>query len=213
MTTTRTRAPARAGRSPVLVGGAVLVVVLALVAVALSRGGDGGSKAVRREVASVEVRGAALPTEGPSPDPAVGRAAPEVMGTDVTGGAVTIGGADAGPQLVFFVAHWCPHCRKEVPLVVDWLASGGGPEGVTLRAVSTGVNPAAPNYPPSAWLEAEAWPIPTLVDDATSTAATTFGLSGFPFFVAIDAEGRVVARASGELSAADLDALVQAAAA
>ena len=35
-----------------------------------------------------------------------------------------------------------------------------------------------------------------------------FGLTGYPYFVAVDGEGRVAARDSGELSVPELEALV-----
>jgi hypothetical protein len=79
--------------------------------------------------------------------------------------------------------------------------------------VATGTNADAPNYPPSKWLEDEDWPITTLVDDADSTTGAAFGLSSYPYFVAIGADGTVVARASGELPTDQIEALMTAAAA
>jgi cytochrome c biogenesis protein CcmG/thiol:disulfide interchange protein DsbE len=110
-----------------------------------------------------------------------------------------------------FLAHWCPHCRAEVPVITDWLESAGMPDDVDLYAVSTGVSSDAPNYPPSQWLEDENWPVTTMADDADSSVATAFGLRSYPYFVAIDANGDVVARASGELSVEQLEAMLDAA--
>jgi hypothetical protein len=42
--------------------------------------------------------------------------------------------------------------------------------------------------------------VPTLADSDDKQAADAFGLSAFPFFVAVDASGEVVARTSGELT-------------
>jgi len=58
------------------------------------------------------------------------------------------------------------------------------------------------------WLPREGWPRPVLADDERSTAETTLGLSGYPFFVLVDAAGRVVERRAGELSIPDLEHLV-----
>lgn len=218
---TSTRSPVRQRSAPpprrsrgVLVAGAVVVVVLGLIAFLATRGGDdGGGPApdAAAEVQPVEVTGAPLPElANPASDPAVGQPAPTVTGVSFNGTDVTIGGTGR-PQLIFFMAHWCPHCQKEVPLIVDWLDENGLPDGVDLRAVSTGVNEAAPNYPPSSWLADEDWPVRTLADDERSSAAAVFGLSGYPFFVALDAEGRVAARASGELTVPQIEALVEAA--
>jgi thiol-disulfide isomerase/thioredoxin len=116
---------------------------------------------------------------------------------------------DGTAKLVVFLAHWCPHCQAEVPRLVDWMAGGGVPEGVEVVAVATATSPSRDNYPPSAWLEREGWPSPVLVDSATYDAATAYGLPSFPYFVALDADGNVTARASGELTTAQLDALVR----
>jgi hypothetical protein len=98
-----------------------------------------------------------------------------------------------------------------VPVITDWLESAGMPDDVDLYAVSTGVSSDAPNYPPSQWLEDESWPVTTIADDADSSVATAFGLRSYPYFVAIDANGDVVARASGELSVEQLEAMLDAA--
>lgn len=211
--------PARAKASkpnrvvPIALGLVALLAVVATVAtVAGDDGGDGGGDVPTgvAQVREVEVSGTPLPDHGDGDDPAVGTRSPVAAGSTFAGDPITIGN-EGEAQLVFFVAHWCPHCQREVPVITDWLEEQGAPEGVTLKAVSTGVNPSAPNYPPSEWLEREAWPIDTLVDDASSTVANAFGLTGYPFFVAIDAGGEVVARASGELEVESLEALVDAA--
>jgi len=82
------------------------------------------------------------------------------------------------------------------------------PEGVELVAISTSINQAQPNYPPSAWLEREGWTVRTMVDDASSRALQSLGMSSFPGFVFVDADGRVVSRTTGEIPAAQFDQLV-----
>jgi thiol-disulfide isomerase/thioredoxin len=115
-------------------------------------------------------------------------------------------GGDA--KVLLFVAHWCPHCQREVPRIQAYLDENPLPEGVELITVSTGVRPDGDNYPPSEWLAREGWQAPVLVDDDQGTVAATYGLSAFPYFVAVDSDGKVVARASGELSTEDFAALV-----
>lgn len=139
-------------------------------------------------------------------DPAVGVAAPVVDGFTPDGEPLRIGDGD-GPQLLAFMAHWCPHCQRDVPAAVDWVEAGGLPDGVRLVAVSTLHDPARPNWPPDEWLAREGWPGPVLVD-STDAVAEAYGLAGTPYWVLLDADGRVVARASGELGAEGLDALV-----
>jgi cytochrome c biogenesis protein CcmG, thiol:disulfide interchange protein DsbE len=141
-------------------------------------------------------------------DLAEGKPMPALTGTDLEGETITIG-PDDGPAIFLFVAHWCPHCQAEVPRVADWLANGGG-EGVEVRAVSTAFAPERGNWPSSAWLAAEDWTVPTLLDP-TGAASLAIGQGDFPFFMVVDAEGNIVTRVEGELSPEALDQLAAAA--
>ena len=93
-------------------------------------------------------------------------------------------------------------------MLVRWLGNDRLPPGVELVAVSTAVRPEMPGYPPSAWLRQAGWPAPVLADDPQGSAASAFGLSGFPFFVLLDGRGTVVARVSGEQPPRYLDRLL-----
>jgi thiol-disulfide isomerase/thioredoxin len=130
-----------------------------------------------------------------------------ITGDRPDGSEVTIGAPSSGPALVVFLAHWCPHCQVEVPVLVD-LAATGALDDVRIVGVLTATNPDAPNHPPVAWLEREAWPGEIVLDDDQSTAGAAYGVAGYPFLVVLDDEGRVTARASGELPAAQVLALV-----
>lgn len=188
-------------RNAVLVGIAlVAVAALALVAVLVTRNSDKTvSTAATTEMGTVTVTGASLqPLPETGPDPAIGTKAPDIVGQTFDGSVVTIA-PGRSPMLVMFVAHWCPHCQREVPQIAKWTKAGLA-EGVALAAVATGTDPKLPNYPPSSWLEGEGWAIPTLADSAATEAAAAYGLTSFPYFVALDAAGNVTARASGELT-------------
>jgi thiol-disulfide isomerase/thioredoxin len=191
------------------IGVAALVLVLALAAVVSSGGSDDGDKqsaAGLEETRPVTVTGPALPelpTSGADPD--VGKEIPDVNGQSFDGTPINIT-KDGKPKLVLFVAHWCPHCQNEVPLLADYLKSNPL-QGVDLYTVSTGVVKARGNHPPSAWLEKEGWTAPTLADSDDGKAATAFGLSSFPYFVAVDASGKVVERTVGEISTDEFAAL------
>ena len=106
----------------------------------------------------VAVEGEALPPfspevrSGEQPDTAWCRGAPIVAGYDYAGNRVTIDPATDGPTMVVLLAHWCPHCNAEIPVLNEWRDSGGVPEGLNIVGVSTGVSPDAPNYPPDEWL-------------------------------------------------------------
>jgi cytochrome c biogenesis protein CcmG, thiol:disulfide interchange protein DsbE len=188
-------------RTPVVALAIGLIVVLGIVAIIASRGSTKkGTTNGLQETRPVTVTGTPLPRLPDSgADPAVGMPAPEVRGSTFAGQPVAIV-HDGRPELVMFVAHWCPHCQREVPLLASWLRSNGNPQGVDLYTVATGTSPDQPNYPPSAWLQREGWTVPTMADDSNDSAADAFGLSAYPFFVAVDSSGRVEARASGELS-------------
>jgi cytochrome c biogenesis protein CcmG, thiol:disulfide interchange protein DsbE len=155
------------------------------------------------------ITGTALPPfQGVENDPAVGQPAPEVTGADFDGEPVSIT-ADGRPKVVVFLAHWCPHCQDEVPLIQAWVGAGGLPDGVDLVSVATGTDPGAPNYPPDAWLEREGWTVPVIVDP-TNTVAAAYGLASYPFWVFIGPDGNVRARAAGELPMTDLEATIRA---
>jgi hypothetical protein len=86
-----------------------------------------------------------------------------------------------------------------VPRLVA-LAKQGKLDGVEVQTVTTGTDPRYDNYPPSSWLKREHWPYPVLADDAHTGAANAYGLQFYPYFVLVDADGKVVGRASGEAS-------------
>lgn len=209
---TSTRAPrarntavakaAKAGESSRKVWIVVAVVLVvgfaAVMAIALAQE-DSSSSARGEQTAEVTVSGDPLPLlpQG-APSAAIGLPAPTLSGTSLTGEAMTIG--DEGrPKVIAFFTHWCPACQAEVPVVSEWWNSGGVPDDVDLVAVNTGVDPSRVNYPPSAWYDREDWGVPTLLDDRASTAALNFGLSAYPYWVVVDADGLVVDQLSGQL--------------
>jgi cytochrome c biogenesis protein CcmG, thiol:disulfide interchange protein DsbE len=198
------------------------VVLAGVLAVVLSGGGggnssnssssSGGTKSGQVEIAStVAVSGTPLPglTDSTN-DPAVGKTAPTLTGVTFNGSPVTIGSTGRA-HVVVMVAHWCPHCQAEVPRIVALFKAGQIP--VPVVSVATGTDPSRPNYPPSAWLAREGWPYPVLVDTKAETAASSYGLPGYPFLVFVDAHGKVVGRLSGEVAPSDLTKLFAALAA
>lgn len=188
-----------------------VIVVAGIVAVALSRGGGSADLAGLKQIGDVTLTGSALaPAAASGSDPAIGATIPEVEGTDFAGTPVAIR-RDGTPKVIIFMAHWCPHCQAEVPVIADWLERNGRPEGVELVSVSTSTDRNKPNYPPSRWLEREGWDVPVIADNSESATARAYGLFAYPFFVAVDGDGQVVARASGELDVNALESLVAAA--
>lgn len=217
MTPTPTRRPpkreASGGQSMLLVIVVCGVIVLAGVGlgIALLGGDDGGGGSSTSSAAGtdafgdVNVVGTPLPTfDGTEDDPAIGEIAPQLSGQTPSGAGSSVGGRGA-PTLIAFLAHWCPHCQRELPLLVD-LQEDGAFEGMRTTAVLTGTDPNAPNYPPADWLVREGWEGNVLLDDQQSTGATAYGLAGYPYLVFLNANGEVVARADGELPVETIEA-------
>ena len=104
--------------------------------------------------------------------------------------------AHGKPTILAFLVHWCPHCQAELP-VLSALVADGDTAGVEVIAVSTAFDETRGNWPPSAWFEAESWPAQVAVDSSTADIATAFGMTSFPYLVAVDANGVVVGRRVG----------------
>jgi thiol-disulfide isomerase/thioredoxin len=209
----------------VIVGVLAVAVVLAVVALLVSGGDDGdvatdgatttvadggtGTTAepapdgpVEETAEPVSVSGDPLPSYEAggtvAEDPAVGLPFPELEGTGIDGRPLRIG-PGGGPMAVVFLAHWCPACQAEVPVLVDVIDDGAVPDGVEVIGVATDIDERRPNWPPSEWLEGEGWQQPTLLD-LDSGAATAVGLTSFPYFVLVSEDGTVAARAAGQLT-------------
>lgn len=189
-----------------------VVLVLGLVAIVAARGSskDDAEEVASQQTGAVEVTGDPLPAfSTPEDDAAVGTTIPELRGTDFEGEEVVIG--PDGAKVIMVVAHWCPHCQREVPRVMSHLEDNPMPDDVELVMLSTAVDRSGGNYPPSSWLADEGWTGPTLTDSEQGVGAAALGLDGFPYFVVTNAEGEVVTRTSGEISTETFDQLVAAA--
>ena len=190
---------------------AVGVIVLAAVAaIVLVNGSGGGSSTLPSDLPSASapaadapvISGGSLPQfQAPDGDPAIGMTIPEVT---APGGQIALNGK---AKVLLFLAHWCPHCQAEVPVVQSWVNGGNLPADVELVSVSTAIDPNRPNYPPDAWLEGEGWTAPVITDE-TGTVAGAYGLAAFPFWVFVNADGTVAGRLTGELTTDQLDQIV-----
>ena len=187
-----------------------VILLAAVAAVLLANGSSGGSSDRPSDLPSASVPAAAAPVitggslpqfQAPDGDPAVGMTIPEVT---APGGDISL---DGKAKVLMFLAHWCPHCQAEVPLVQDWVDAGNLPADVELISVSTSIDPNRPNYPPDAWLEREGWTAP-VIEDEGGTVANAYGLPAFPFWVFVNADGTVAGRLTGELTMDQLDQIV-----
>ena len=203
--------------------GAIVAIALIVVVVVTTSGGDStadGTTSTSVDNAfpdsqPVTIDGDPLPAydDQGAADEALGVTAPSLSGSNFKGEPVVIDPAANGPYMLVFLAHWCPHCNAEVPVLLDWKNSGAVPAGLNIVGIATAVAPTAPNYPPYQWFSNKGWSWPVLVDQKTEdgvagVAAQAFGASGWPYFVIIGEDGTVKARSSGEKSIAELQAIV-----
>jgi thiol-disulfide isomerase/thioredoxin len=146
-------------------------------------------------------------------DPAIGMRAPVLVGETFGGEPVRVDASVDGPTWVIFLAHWCPHCNDEIPVINQLRDDGRIPEGLNVVGISTAYTPDRPNWPPGEWLVDKGWTY-TAVPDGIDTVvgayigASAFGIGGFPFSVLLDGDGTVVARWAGERDAEALVSLL-----
>ena len=200
------------GNGKFIVGAIIAIIIggAAIVAISSSGSESNTSSGNISEFSDITVTGDALPGfDSASTDASIGMTAPIISGKGFTGTEITTDGAGT-PTLLVFLAHWCQFCQREVPLLVQWEKDGLTPTGVDVIAVATGTDPANPNFPPSEWLAREEFPAlwPVIADSADKKAANAFGLSGYPFFVLVDAQGKVFTRLSGEIPMDELTAII-----
>jgi len=193
----------------------VLAIVAAiatalLVAVVVGGGDEGtGGDVLAQENQPVVIEGTALESLGDEAiDSMVGQVAPTLNGATFDGSGVSVTPGDGQAYMIVFLAHWCPHCNREVPRLIEWQASGAVPSELQVVGVSTAVASDRPNYPPSQWVVEKGWTWPILADSSSREAAEAYGVSGFPFFVIVGADGTVKARVSGEVEIAALTQIV-----
>ena len=101
-------------------------------------------------------------------------------------------------KALLFLAHWCPHCQREVPVVQSFIDSNGVPPGIDVIAVATSIDRGRDNYPPQEWLEREGWS-EIQIYDLEREIGEAYGLNAFPYWVFLDKDLKVIARRTGNL--------------
>jgi thiol-disulfide isomerase/thioredoxin len=109
---------------------------------------------------------------------------------------------DGRPLLINYWATWCPPCIEELPRLVD-LHARRADDGVAVLAIALEHDAAAVG----AWLREHAIELPVWVEtpgpgDSSARLGNRRGV--LPFSVLLDADGRLVRRKAGLLSAAEL---------
>jgi cytochrome c biogenesis protein CcmG/thiol:disulfide interchange protein DsbE len=135
------------------------------------------------------------------PDALVGKPVPAVTLPDLdTGALVAVHDAPAGPRLINFFASWCAPCRVEAPQLMALKA-----EGVTLVGVAYKDEPARTQ----AFLAELGDPFAVKLMDRNGRAGIEFGVTGVPETFLVGADGVILAKHSGPLTDADVQALLK----
>lgn len=129
---------------------------------------------------------------------AVGRAAPALPSTRLSGPRVTLASLRGRPALVVFWASWCTPCEQEAPTLERFARALHG------RATMVGVNWSDPS-PSGArtFIARFGWTFPNL-RDPDETSGQKYGVSGLPTTYAIDGAGRIKATLRGPQTQATL---------
>jgi len=188
-------------------GGVVVLALIVLLAASIA-----GEETIDEAIAfgEVTVVGDSLPimADPAAADPALGFTAATVSGKDWDGVVTTVE-ADGRPKILVFLAHWCPHCQNEVPVVQSWLDEGGLGDDVDMYSFTVLSDRLRPNWPSQAWLEDEGWTVPVIMDDEQLSVVLTYGMRGTPFYVVLDGDNLNLGRVSGEVGIAGLDQMVR----
>ncbi|MDH3605895.1 MAG: TlpA family protein disulfide reductase [Acidimicrobiia bacterium] len=194
--TSRTQNSSNAKTLLIWLGGAVAVI--GLVAVVISGAGGSSGGADHPDLQGDPVVTGDFLQQFPSTgvENSAGSPVPEVSGVDFDGNPVSIV-KNGKPKMLLFLAHWCPHCRDEVPEVQAYLETNTIPDEVDFISVATSIDRGRVNFPPSSWLEGENWSVPVILDSAGSEAYVAYGAGAFPFWAMVDADGNLITRVSG----------------
>lgn len=189
-----------------ITGGVVGLGLIVWLAIAIA-----GEGPVEESIAygEVTVEGTNLPVlPSGAADPAVGFTAPTVSGEDFDGNEITIG-PDGRAKVIVLLAHWCPHCQVEVPVIQQWIAAGGLPTGVDLYGATVLTNRVrdGSTWPPQDWLDGEGWTSPTIKDDQSGSIVAAYGMTGTPTYVVLGPDNENLGRLSGEVGVQGLNAL------
>jgi len=206
----------------------ILYVVLVVVGIAgaVALGTSGGSSDTTTDTV-VTVPGGVQPAEyqkvsstggllAPLPesgaDTETGKSVAVLKGYDLQGRPVTIDPAgEEKATMVVFLAHWCPHCNREIPVLNKWRESGEVPTGLRVVGITTGSKADQANWPPSKWMTAMKWPFEVMADSEAQEAAAAYGVAGYPFIAFVGANGKITARTSGEIPVEQLQIYANAA--
>ena len=134
-------------------------------------------------------------------DVGVGLPVPTATFTNPDGTITTISPDSDQAKMIFFVAHWCPHCEDELSDLIEVLDNGDF-ANIETHIVLTSINPTQANFPPSNWIEELGFNNLENVfihyDNEDNLASEKFGSDGkIPYTMIVTKDGFVVFRAIG----------------
>ena len=135
------------------------------------------------------------------PRATVGKPAPDIALPSLDGAAPSpIRASMKGPVLVNFFASWCVPCVEEAPALAALKAEGAPIVGIAWKD-----DPAKTRD----FLARYGDPYQSLFVDRDGRAGIDFGVTGAPETYAIDAQGRIVDKTAGAISAADAEGMLK----
>ena len=129
--------------------------------------------------------------------PETGQKLPGLAFSSLDGRTVLLDQFSGKPTVVNLWATWCPPCAREMPVLHKAQVER---QDVHFVFLNQGEDPVEV----SRWLQARALPLQNVLIDEPRQASATFKQQGYPTTLFFDAEGRLVSRRVGELSAATL---------
>ncbi len=155
---------------------ALVIVVIALVAVLSTTGGDSAGNFTANDQGLLES----------------GSQAPDFTAETVDGGNVSVGGGDADATMLVFFATWCPHCQEEAPIISEMESEYEG-----LQIVMAGIDSSQGDDPQEVRDFVDDYDISSPAIYEPSLGAE-YQVAGYPTVYFIDGSGEVVAANSGE---------------
>ena len=139
-----------------------------------------------------------------TPDALVGHPVPNVSLAALDGGPATPlrPALGTGPVLINFFASWCAPCAEEQPQLMALRA-----QGVRIIGVAYKDDPAAAR----SFLTRLGNPFSQVLVDRNGDAGVEFGVSGVPETFLVGANGVILAKHAGPMTAADAESLLEAA--
>lgn len=135
---------------------------------------------------------------------AVGEPAPEFSLRTLDGDTVGLSSLRGRPVWLNFWATWCAPCKAEIPAMLA-VSGEAGPGGVQLVAV----NMAEEGADVERYLDANGFRALRTVLDEDGGVSASYGVSGLPTHVFIDARGRVRRVERRALDAAEMRAALE----